>query len=438
MFIKFAFLLVLTGLSFSSFGDDCLPENIHDPQAIAHYVTCKCDSDNDDKKLSTDVGDSGYSAKSRCQAEARATIQAVIQQAGDAARGKAEQAEQATKAKREALKDLEEKCRQANKDVEEELKDAQGEAKEWEEKFHDAGQDITKLEEKHSEQQVEIRENLDKLKQESNRNVQELKDDMGKEMKNIDAQVAQVSAKIADLNRQLEKVEDLRLTAYYARRKQQNEFYSQCFGQALTQAEAERAKFYKKKTHRRARRQNMGQLMTGGKQQNKAVFSGQFNSYLHLCLNNQSALLQKQNMKNEYQLTVEKLAREEERTQAQIEELKQQIQKLNTQDKAEVVARFKEKMEKALQAFNQNHELLTTNYQTSSQNTIKQIEEIKKQQANHLMRRSQAVPKEGRSTMISQQCQGQDVFNMFANSSTGERGLFNSTPSSIPDTGSVR
>ena len=336
---------------------------------------------------------------------------------------------------REQLKDLQEQCRQADRDVVEALKDKQGEAREWEDKFHDSGRDITELEEKLSEQQVEIRNTLDKLKQESNNNVQELKDDMGRELKGIDAQVARVSEKIAELNRELEKVEDSRLDAYYARRKLQNGFYSQCFGEALSKAEKDRKVFYDKKRSRRAKRNSMGALMTGGKQQNKTVFSGQFNSYLHLCMNHQQALLAKQNMKNDYQLQMEKLKRAEERTQAQIGELRQQIQKLNTHDKAEVVARFKQKMEIALNNFNQTYEKITTNYQTSSQNAIQQIDKIKKIQASHLMKRAEAVPQKSRSMAISQQCQGQDMFNMFPKSEN--RGLFNSSVTDV-DTAAVR
>ena len=330
------------------------------------------------------------------------------------------------RARREAIKDKEEKCQKAAEAVEEEIKDKKSEANDYEDKFHEKGQDITELEQKLSEKQVELREKINDLKKDSNENLQELKDDMGEAMKGLEDQVAQLTEKINELNTQLEKIEETRLTAYYARRKQQNEFYSKCFGQALTQAEANRKAFYARKQQRRVRRKSMGQLITGGTQQTKNEFSGKFNSYLHLCLNNEAALLEKQNMKDEYQLHLQKMARQEERAKKQIEGIKVQIQKLQTSDKAEVLNRFKQKMEAQLNNFNQSYDMLSKNYQALSQQTLQEIQKIKKLQAGYLMKRSQAVPQKSRNTLISEQCSQMDTFNLFPNEDSSS-GLFNSS-----------
>ena len=405
----FVFLLLMFNPVVVVTADD----GLEDKKITDAYVELKRDIYEDDKK-----------ERARDRQDRIAEKEA--KDKADRIRAEVEAKKEVERARREAQKDMEEKCEQASKDVQEELKDKQGEAQDWEEKFHDKGQEITGLEEELSKQQIQLREQLDDLKKNSNQNLQDLKDNMGREMEGLEDQVVRLEAKISDLNTQLEKIEDARLTAYYARRKQQNESYSNCFGQALTQTEAQRTAFYQKKQQRRVKRKSMGELMTGGKQQNKNVFAGKFNSYLHLCLNNEAALLAKQNLKDEYKLSLEKMKREEQRTKKQIEGVRVEIQKLQTTEKAEVLSKFKEKMEAQLKSFNQSYDVLSTNYKANAQQVLQQIEKIKKVQASYLMKRAQAVPQKTRSVAISAKCQQVDAFNLFQNQDSG-RGAFNSS-----------
>ena len=343
----------------------------------------------------------------------------------EAHRAKMEDLKEQERARKEALKEMEEKCEEAAKDVEEHMKDKKEEAQDWEEKFHESNEEIAKLEEALSQKQVEIKEQIDSLQNESNKITQELKDSMDQQMKQIDSQVASLEKEIDDLHAQLEKLEDTRLTAQFARRKMQNEFYMACFQTALQKTEEARTKFYSKKQAKRVKRKTMGELITGGKQQNKSVFSAQFNNHLNLCLNNEASMLQKQGQKNEYKLQSELFARQEERAKEKIKKIRASIQKLHTTDKAEVVAKFKEKLEGRLQSFQRNYDTLSASYQTSAQSTHQQIEQIKKRQASYLQNRAQAVPQKTRSVLMSEKCSQQDTFNLFQNS--GGKGLFNSS-----------
>jgi hypothetical protein len=334
--------------------------------------------------------------------------------------------------RKEQEREMRDRCERAEDDIQAQMKENKQEKEKWEEKFYDLEGKITELESKNSEKQTEINEKLDELKKDINKTVQDFKDDMAEELKEVDEEVKELKRSIGELHEELRKVEETRMTAFYARRKQQNEFYSKCFGKALEQTEKERSAFYQKTATRTLRRKNIGSLISGGKTQTKNVFSARFNSFLHLCLNNQAALLEKQNQKDEYELTLKKLHSQEEGINQKIAGIKAQIAKLNTTGKVEVMTRFKQKMEAELNTFNQSYDALTANHQRGTQQTIREIEKIKQQQAYTLMSRAQIVPQKTRSTMINSQCQGLNVFNMFNTLSTpsGGRGIFNSSTGS--------
>ncbi len=335
--------------------------------------------------------------------------------------------------RREREREQRDRCDQAADDVQAQMKENKQEKEKWEQKFYDLEGKITELEGKNSEKQEEITEKLDELKKGANETMQEFKDDMAEELKDIDEEVKELEQSIGELHDELRKVEETRMTAFYARRKQQNEFYSKCFGQALEQTEKERSAFYQKTATRTLRRKNMGSLISGGKTQTKSVFSSRFNSFLHLCLNNQAALLEKQNQKDEYELTLKKLHSQEQSIDQKIKGIKAQIAQLKTNGKVEVMTRFKQKMEAELNTFNQSYDALTSSYQRGTQQIIREIEKIKQQQAYTLMSRAQVVPQKTRSAMINNQCQGLSVFNMFS-APGGSRGILGSSTGS----GSVR
>ena len=347
----------------------------------------------------------------------------------EANRLKSESLREQARERKEAEREMQDRCERAEEDIQAQMKEKKQEKEKWEEKFYDLEGKITELEGKNSEKQVEINEKLDELKKDANEAVQDFKDDMAGELKDTDEDIKDLEKSIGELTEELRKVEETRMTAFYARRKQQNEFYSKCFGQALEQTEKERSSFYQRTATRTLKRQNIGSLVSGGKTQTKSVFSARFNSFLHLCLNNQAALLEKQNQKDEYELALKKLQSQEENIDIKINGIRAQIENLKTSGKVEIMTRFKQKMEGKLNTFSQSYDALTANHQRSAQQIIKEIEKIKQQQAYTLMNRAQVVPQQTRSVMINNQCQGSSVFNMFS-SPSGNRGIFNSSTGS--------
>ena len=315
----------------------------------------------------------------------------------------------------EAREKAQDKCDEVHEKVQEEMEAKKEEKEKWEEKFHDLEEKITDLEKENSDKQVEINEKIDELKTETNETLQEFKDDMAEELKSVDEDIKQLQESMAELNDELYKIEETRLTAFYARRKQQNEFYSTCFTKAMEQTEKERSQFFQRSRRGTLKRKNIGQLMEGGKKQTKNAFSNRFNSFLQLCLNNQAALLKKQNEKNEYLLTLEKLDRQEDMAKAKIKGIKTQIQNMKTTGKVEVMNRFKEKMQNQVNLFSQSYDSLTANHKKSSQQITQQIEKIKQQQAYALSNRAQAIPQETRSALMAHKCEQMNVFNLFPN-----------------------
>ena len=326
-----------------------------------------------------------------------------------------DQAKEAQEKAEEAREKAQDKCDEAHDKVQEEMEAKKEEKEKWEEKFYDLEEKITDLEKENSEKQVEINEKIDELKKETHETIQEFKDEMGEELKAIDDKVQELQGSMAELADELYKIEETRLTAFYARRKQQNEFYSTCFTKALEQTEKERSQFFRRSRRGTLKRKNVGQLMEGGKKQTKNAFSNRFNSFLQLCLNNQAALLKKQNEKNEYLLTLEKLDRQEDRAKQKIAGIKTQIQNMKTTGKVEVMNQFKEKMQAQVNRFSQSYDSLTANHKKSAQQITQQIEKIKQQQAYALSNRAQAVPQETRSVLMVQKCEQMDTFNLFPN-----------------------
>ena len=325
----------------------------------------------------------------------------------------------------ENRKEREEKCEQAEKDMKEEKEDKKTEKETWEEKFYDQEEEITKLNNQNSENQLKLSESLEDIKKTTGQNIQELKDQMGEEIKDIDAQVTQLEDEMEKLHDGLAQVEEMRLSLFVARRKQQNEFYSKCFGQALTQTETERAAFYQRAKAKTLKRKSSTALMKGGKKSTKNTFSSRFNKILHQCLHGQEAILQKKNEENEYKLAEEKIHRQEQRMKAKRIKVQAQIENMKTNSKVEVMKRFKEKMEKALSAFDDSYNSLTKKYNQQSKQVIDEIGKIKEKQAYFLMNRSKAVPQKTRNALISNQCQGADQFNLYPSSTN--KGLFNSS-----------
>lgn len=333
--------------------------------------------------------------------------------------------------RREAQREMRDRCEQAQDDLQAEMKEKEQEKEKWEEKFYDLEGKVTELESKNSEKQVTINEKLDELKKDSNKIIQEFKDNMAEELKETDDEIKKLEQSIAELSDELNKVEETRMTAFYARRKQQNEFYIKCFGQALQQTEKERTTFYQRKATKTLKRKSIGGLISGGTTQIKNVFDSRFNSFLHLCLNNQAALLEKKDQRDEYDLTLKKLQRQEDRAKEKIKGIRAQIQQLGTTGKAEVVNRFKQKMELELNTFSQSYDALTANYQRSAQQIIREIKKIKQQQADALQSRAQVIPQQTRSILVNNQCQeGMDAFNMFSHPGSSNQGIFNSSSSS--------
>ena len=335
------------------------------------------------------------------------------------ARGKQEAQREAARLQREAMRERERKCEQAERDMKTDMEKQNQKQKDSKQKFFDLEEKITDLERTARENKEKISTELDTLKTESSQTIQEFKDDMGDELKEIDDEIKKMEGDMAQLHDALDTVATGRLDAFFARRKQQNEFYSKCFGQALQQTEQQRGDWYKRKATGTLKRKSMEALVSGGKTQTKSQFSQKFNSLLHLCLNNQAALLEKENQKNEYKLMLEKLRRKEEKAKQQIAGLKVQIQQMKTQGKVETMSKFKEKMQAELQNFETSYTNLTTNFKEQSQQVIKEIKKIKEQQASVLMEHSQTTSQDTRTIMAQNGCGGMDNFNLFPTNNPG-------------------
>ena len=327
---------------------------------------------------------------------------------------------EAARRQRTDMKERERKCEQAERDMKTDMEEQSRKQKDLEQSFFDLEENITDLEKIASESKETVNTELDALKTKSNEAIQNLKDDMGAELKGIDNEIKRMEENIAQLHEVLAKVEEGRLDAFFTRRKQQNEFYSKCFGQALQQTEQKRIQYYQRKTTGNLRKKNIGTLISGGKTKVKSEFSQKFNQLLNLCLNNQAALLEKENHKNEYNLMLEKLRRKEEQAKQKITQLKAQIQNMRTQGKVEVMNKFKEKMQAEIQNFEASYNKFTTNFTAKSQQIIREIEKVKKEQSYVLMNRSQVTSQDTRTLLVSNNCQGgMESFNLFPKNNPG-------------------
>ena len=323
--------------------------------------------------------------------------------------------------KEEAIKEREEKCEQAYEDVEKSLEDQKEEKQKWEDKFYDFESDITDLEKKHSEEQLKTTELLEKLKKDSAQNMQDLKDKKDKELKGIDRhtanQIQSLEKALDSLNDALAKLEETRMTVFFNRRKQQNNNYSACFGQALQQTEAERSKFYAKKQRGTLRHKNLKSFVSGNKSKTKSTYNSRFQQLLNLCLNNEAAQLKKENEKKEYELTVTKLNMQEERVQKQMAKTKKKMKTLGEQskhEKVDVLNQIKEKMQANLETFEESYDSITKKGKKRSEQILAEINKLKSRQSEMLVKRNQVVPQNKRAALVLKECQQtQQAFNLY-------------------------
>ena len=314
---------------------------------------------------------------------------------------------------KENKKDREQKCEQAEQDAKEALEKSQDKQTDLQEEFYDLEEKITDLEKQNTEGQEKINQALEDLKKTSNQNIQSLKDEMGRELQGVEGQIGKLEEALDQLYSAVEEAEEQRLTAFYARRKQENELYSACFSTALEKTEKEKLRFYQRKKSGALQKKHIGALAEGGKAQVRGTFSGRFNYFLNLCLNNQAALLQKKNQANEYKLMLEKLKRKEMRIEDKILNVKAKINNLKTQGKSEVLKKYKEKMAMDIKNFEQAYSSLTQNHQRNTAQIIQEIGKTKQQQATVLMNRAKAIPQQTKNQLMENQCQGLEMLNMF-------------------------
>ncbi len=319
---------------------------------------------------------------------------------------------------KENRKELEQKCEQAEQDAKEALEESQDKQADLQEEFYDLEEKVTDLEKQNTEGQERINQALEDLKKASNQNIQNLKDEMGRELKGIEGEIGNLENALSQLYDAVEEAEEQRLTAFYARRKQENELYSACFSTALKQTEDEKLRFYKRKKSGALQKKHIGALVQGGKAQVRGTFSGRFNYFLNLCLNNQAALLKKKNHANEYKLMLEKLKRKEMRIEDKIADVQITINHLKTSGKQEVLKKYKEKMAMDIKNFEQAYSSLTQNHQRNTAQIIQEVGKIKQQQATVLMNRAKAIPQQTRNQLVENQCQGLDMLNMFPSTPT--------------------
>ena len=302
---------------------------------------------------------------------------------------------------REDARDREERCEKVRDEYQEEISDRDEKIEDWETKFYEEQDKIKELENKIAEHGMKAKSDIEELKQSSNKNIQDGKDNMGREFERLDGKIQKLEAGIDELTQALEKVEDQRLNAFYARRKQQNDFYSKCFGEAVAKTEQKRQAHFKKIAQGRLSRRSFGDLMFGGKKRTRGQFDRQFDVYLNLCLNNQAALRQKKNMKDQYELMERQLAIQEQRVQKRIDDLKKEIKELDTSGRVDILNRFKEKMQNQLNTFNETYDSHAHTQKVQTNIVIQQIQAKKQKQAYYLKNRLDDVNKPIDGTLMT-------------------------------------
>ena len=381
-----------------------------------------CDEYNEDSQACKDYKEDRRREKERHEWAKDDREQAEQDREDEKDRKAREKQEDADKDRITELKEREEQrkedCDQAYKDYQEDLKTSGEEQKKWEDEFQEHEESITEIKIAIKEKQTELDTTLGDLKRKTAEAMQELKDEMGEEMESIAEQVGQLENSLAELQAKFDDAQIQRTQIHLNKQKQDNDLYRACFSDALGKVQ----QLEKTIQHR-----GLGELVSFQKNTVRNMYRQQFHQALNFCLNNEPALLNKQEQENAYRSHVQQSLLQEKRIKQAINKVKAEIENLTVPKKVQTLNAFKERIQRLIQYYEEDFDKSTKAFESYQQGEWDKINDIRKQQAIALQRRSESVPKDTRSALLVNQCDQADrIFNLFPQDQ-----LFNNRPNSL-------
>ena len=287
-------------------------------------------------------------------------------------------------------------------------------SRDYEDNFYREEQEIQRKKNEISEDEIKLNTVQDKLRRGTNKAKQTLQDEMKRELEGLEQQIKKIETGIDEILMKLNKLKTAEMDLFNKKLDVQNEAYITCYDQAQKQTQKLIEEYQKSSDSGQLQRQSMSKLFEGDEQNTARMFNARFEQALNRCLNTGAGKRMRQMQTRLLQTEQEKINLSRKTFEDRITKLRQEIKQLNTNKRVEVLERYKQQMETALEEFNIAYQKFFDDAQKRKLQVLKKIDTIKQRQARLLSRREQEMNMDARTRQKLEECKKEQYFNLFA------------------------
>ncbi len=301
-----------------------------------------------------------------------------------------------------------EECKTAQDEFKSEIEKKKETQKTLREKQHEMETKVSEAEKQISKDQTTLAEELNTLQNQTNQEIQKIRESLKGEMSSqIETQTKNIQNTLMQLQSKLEANKIKVDTAYLERRKFIHAQYQECFASSKVTVEKERAKLKELIRSRRLSSTSLQTLARGTQTNIQWQFQKRLNAYIHLCLNSQDKIKQKQMRLEQFQLQLKTLALEKRAVKRKIAQLEMQFHNLVNNKQLQIVQETKEKIQARAKQFHKSYDLKLKSFETTRTNFTREIQELKRkhQQEKHQhYTMEQMTPQDARMNLLRHRC----------------------------------
>ena len=310
-------------------------------------------------------------------------------------------------------KRLKEKCEDLDDDLYQTQLDKRDTLRGYEDDFYELEEEINTKKSELTEKKIELDKTLDDLRRQSNEAIQRLKDQMKGQLEGLDGQIRGIEGAIDGIADEFVKLQVSEMDLFNAKQKSQNEAYIKCYELAQTNMLKKIDEYKQRANVGRLRRSRMSELFEGDSGSTSQQFNAMFERELNRCVNSEMAQRMSANQENDFQVMQEKIELQRNTLDEKREKLKEEIEKLNTNKRVEVLNDFKERMETILDEFERSHDRASKEAKQRKEHFLKEIDSIKQRQARLLSRREEEMNIDARMRQKVDECNKEQMLNLF-------------------------
>ena len=310
-------------------------------------------------------------------------------------------------------KRLKKKCEDLDDDLYQTQLDKRDKLRGYEDDFYKLEEEISGKKSDLTEKEIELQRTLDKFRTDSNAEIQRLKDQMKGQLEGLDGQIRGIEGAIDGIADEFVKLQVSEMDLFNAKQKSQNEAYIKCYELAQTNMLKKVEEYKQRANAGRLRRRRMSELFEGDSGSTSQQFNAMFERELNRCVNSEMAQRMSANQENDFQVMQDKIELQRSTLDEKREKLREEVEKLNTNERVEILNDFKERMETIADEFDRSSDRASKEAKQRREHFLKEIDSIKQRQARLLSRREEEMNIDARMRQKVDQCKQEQALNFF-------------------------